>query len=219
VHILPRILAIHRGTDPFHYSDVSLNVELGNDALTDSPAKLTDVIFKSNIIYCHRLFRVNYTTYDLQRKSDAVNPHTDHRDVMLLSCSDGSSQHPFCYARVWGIFHANSIYTGPELRDYQSRCIKFLWVWWFEVLEDRPSGWQHLAFDTARFVPMVEDDAFGFVDPADVLQDCHIIPSFADGMLHPDGITTSLCARDSGDWKCYYVNRYELCVAGTRVHG
>ena len=91
------------------------------------------------------------------------------------------------------------------LRDYQSWCIEFLWVQCFEVLEDHPSGWQHLAFDTTRFVLMVEDDAFGFMDPADVLQACHIIPSFTDGMLHPDGIATSLCTCDSGNWKHYYV--------------
>jgi hypothetical protein len=181
------------------------------------PAKLTDVVFKGNRIYRHRLLRVNYTTYDLRRESDAVNPRTDHRDIMLLSRSglDESSQHPFCYARVLGIFHANIIFTGTGSRDYQSRRIEFLWVRWFEVLEDRPSGWQHLAFDTLRFVPMAEEDAFGFVDPADVLRACHLIPSFADGMLHPDGIAASSCARDSEDWKHYYINRYGLYATET----
>lgn len=105
------------------------------------------------------------------------------------------------------------------LRDYQTWCIEFLWVQWFEVLEDHPSGWQHLAFDTARFVLMVEDNTFGFMHPADVLWACHIIPSFTDGMVHPDGIATSSCACDSGDWKHYYVNWCKVCVAGTRVHG
>jgi len=39
---------------------------------------------------------------------------------------------------------------------------------------------QH-ALDTVRFVPMADEDVFGFVDPADVLRGCHVIPSFADG--------------------------------------
>lgn len=192
-------------------------MEPGDDALADLPAKLTGVVFKSNRIYRHRLLRVNYTGYDLRRESDAVNPRTDKCDIMLLSQSglDGSTPHPFCYARVLGIFHANIIYTGPGSKDYQSRRIEFLWVRWFEVLEDRPSGWQNLAFDTARFVPMAEGDAFGFVDPADVLRACHLIPSFADGMLHSDGIAASSCARDSDDWKRYYINRCGLYPVGS----
>lgn len=137
---------------------------------------------------------------------------------MLLSRSDlDGSQHPFCYARVLGIFHANVMYTGPGSRDYQSRRVEFLWVRWFEVSEDRPSGWQHSALDTASFVPMAEEDAFGFVDPADVLRACHLPPSFADGMSHPDGIAASSCARDSGDWKRYYINRCGLDAARCNV--
>jgi hypothetical protein len=35
--------------------DVSLNVELGDDALADLPGRLTDVVLKGNRIYRHRL--------------------------------------------------------------------------------------------------------------------------------------------------------------------
>lgn len=82
-HILPRILALHQGID--QSNDVSLNVGLGDasDAPADSPAKLTDVIFKGNRIYRHRLLRVNYTTYEVQHESDAINPHTNQCDIML----------------------------------------------------------------------------------------------------------------------------------------
>ena len=217
-HILPWILTIHQGTDPSN--DISLNVELGNDdALADLPAKLTDVIFKANRIYWHRLLQINYTTYNLRCESDAVNLHTNHCDIMLLSCADididGSSQHPFCYTRVLGIFHANVIYTGPGSRDYQSRHIEFLWVWWFELLKDRPLGWQHSAFDTTRFVLMAEEDTFGFMGPGDVLRACHLIPSFADSLLHSDGIAVSSCTCDSGNWKHYYINRCGLYLAGS----
>ena len=34
---------------------------------------------------------------------------------------------------------------------------------------------------------MDEEDAFGFVDPKDVLRGCHILPRFAAGKRHPDG--------------------------------
>ena len=61
--------------------------------------------------------------------------------------------------------------------------------------------------DALHFVPMMENDAFGFVDPANVIQSCHIILAFAMGKLHPDGVAMSGCARDSDDWKRYYINR------------
>ena len=54
---------------------------------------------------------------------------------------------------------------------------------------------------------MDNKDAFDFVDPANVLRGCHIIPSFADGRLHADGVAMSRWANDSDDWKWYYINR------------
>jgi len=50
-------------------------------------------------------------------------------------------------------------------------------------------------------------DAFGFIDPADVLRCCHLIPAFADGKQHIDGIGISRNSRDADDWKYYYINR------------
>jgi hypothetical protein len=171
-------------------------------------SQLNDVLFNRNKIYRHRLLRVNYTTYDLQRDFDTINPGTDHRDIMLLSHSDGSN-HPFGYARVVGIFHANIVYTGPESKDFRSRRIEFLWVRWFDVIQDYSTalGWEHNLLDTVKFLPLEDDDAFGFVDPADVLRGCHVIPSYADGLLHSDRVGTSRCAGDADDWKCYFINR------------
>lgn len=126
---------------------------------------------------------------------------------MLLSNSD--DDHQFCYARVLGIFHTNVIYTGPGSKDFRSRRIDFLWVRWFEVLESRSAaiGWEQYTLDRVKFLPMADQDAFGFVNPADVLRACHIIPSFTDGRLHPERAAMSRCAGDSDDWKCYYINR------------
>ena len=208
-HILPRIAAIHQETNPRAALDsAALNLlQVSNETIPQSPIlQLTHVLFKGNKIYRHRLLRINYTTYDLQREFDAINPRTDHRDIMLLSSSDGNC-HPFCYARVLGIFHANVIYTGPGYKDFQSRRIEFLWVRWFEVIQDHSPLWEQQALDIVRFLPMADKDAFGFVDPANVLRGCHIIPAFADGRLHPDGVALSRSATDSDDWKRYYINR------------
>ena len=55
---------------------------------------------------------------------------------------------------------------------------------------------------------MHRTDVFGFVDPADVLRSCHLIPVFADGRQHLDGATVSWNGRNADDWKYYYINRY-----------
>lgn len=161
------------------------------------------MVFKQNRVYRHNLMQINYTTYNVRCAQDVVNPNTEHHDIMMLS---RSSSHPFCYAHVIGIFHTNIIYTGPGLLDYQPRWLKFLWVRWFELIE-QPSGDIDPALDALHFLPMMEDDAFGFVDPADVVRSCHIIPTFAMGRLHPNGVAMSHCAQDGADWKQYYINR------------
>lgn len=170
---------------------------------------LSHVILKGDRIYRHPLLRINFTTYDLRRETDSINTRTEHQDIMLLADGDVSEKHPFCYARVLGIYHANIIYVGPGTADYQSRRQDFLWVHWFELL-GQGSDWKHTTLDRVGFVPMDRDDAFGFVDPADVLRCCHLIPSFADGRLHPDDVAMSCnqSPRDSGEWKQYHVNRY-----------
>ena len=164
---------------------------------------LNQVIFHKNCIYQHHLFRVNYTTYNVHHAQDTINPCTDHWDVMLLAPLQ--SAHPFLYACVLGVFHANVIYTGQGLKDYLPRCMEFLWVCWFEVV-DVPVGWEHTALDHLRFMPTVQDDAYGFVEPASVLRGCHLIPAFASGKIHPDGVLPSQSGHEA-DWKHYYVNR------------
>lgn len=126
---------------------------------------------------------------------------------MLLSDTPTSTAHPFCYARVLGIFHANVVYNGPGLTDYQPRRLEFLWVRWFEVIESHQEQ-NAYTLDVLRFVPMNEDEAFGFIDPADVLRSCHLIPDFSEGKLHPDCQAMSRASRDAHDSKQYYVNRF-----------
>ncbi|KIJ64394.1 hypothetical protein HYDPIDRAFT_90003, partial [Hydnomerulius pinastri MD-312] len=210
-HFLPRVRAIHGvemcadSSEPsilgVHHAETSNLDRMEHHDLST----LNQVVFKGDRIYRHNIFHVNYTTYDVRRAQDTINPRTEHRDIMLLAPLD--SAHPFLYARVLGIFHANVIYTGPGLKDYHPRCLEVLWVRWFEVV-DAPAGWEHAALDSLRFVPNAQDDAYGFINPADVLRGCHLIPAFADGRMHPDGVSMSRNAKDGADWKKYYVNRF-----------
>jgi hypothetical protein len=47
-----------------------------------------------------------------------------NQDEHQNSCS----HHPFNYAQVLGVFHANVIYIGPGLANYQPQQMDFLWV-------------------------------------------------------------------------------------------
>ncbi|OJA16859.1 hypothetical protein AZE42_09971 [Rhizopogon vesiculosus] len=44
----------------------------------------SSILFKSNRIYHHNLIRFNYTTYDIRRAQDVINPKTPHCNIMLL---------------------------------------------------------------------------------------------------------------------------------------
>lgn len=216
-HLLPRIKAIHAneslartdlGTTPPPEQDMAALTATSSDLSEPDVGNLNQIVFKNDRIYRHNILRINYTTYDIRRAQDVINPNTEHNNVMLLATDgQGASGHPFCYARVLGIYHANTIYIGSGSRDYQARRLDFLWVRWYVVV-NAPSGWRHQALDTLQFTPMAGEDGFGFIDPADVLRGCHLIPVFDKGRLHPDGVALSHYARDADDWKEYYVNRY-----------
>lgn len=147
--------------------------------------------------------RVNYTTYDVQRAQDVVNASTSHHNILLLDDSD----HPFKYGRVLGIYHANIVYTGPGMLDYHPHRFDFLWVRWYRHMNPGTAGWRSLKLDQLEFYPVHDENAFGFVDPSEVLRACHIIPLFSFRKRHEDGHGLSMCARDSSDWTRYVVNR------------
>lgn len=170
------------------------------------------VFFKRDCIYHHRVLRFNFTTYDVRRGTDIVNPGMSRRNIMLLADhADGShpsNLHRFLYVRVLGAYHANVIYTGPGMQDYEARRFDFLWVRWYKVVNAGSSGWSTSTLDSVRFPPLHEDDSFGFVDQDDVLRGCHILPAFIKGKRQETKVDVSPCAKDSKDYQLYYVGRY-----------
>ena len=71
-------------------------------------------------------------TYDVRRGTDIIKPGTSRCNVMLLAdqiaSSDPTKLHHFLYGRILGAYHANVIYTGPGMHDYEARHFDFLWV-------------------------------------------------------------------------------------------
>jgi hypothetical protein len=169
------------------------------------------VLFKHDRLYQHNLLRTNYTSYDVRRGQDVMNPLTSHHNIMVLADpednNESTSDHPFRYARILGVYHANVVYVGHGMIDYQPHRFEFLWVRWYKNSGVVRNGWLDQKLDRIRFPPMADPDSFGFVDPSDVLRGCHVIPAFSRGKLYSDGKGMSTCARDSGDWAEYYVNR------------
>src|SRR5262245_39500369 len=163
------------------------------------------VFVKKDLIYHHKVTRFHFTTYDVRRGTDIINPGTTRCNIMLLA--DTTDLHHFLYARVIGAYHANVIYTGTGMRDYEARRMDFLWVRWYDVVDPASSGWGASKLDSLQFLPINGPDAFGFVDPSDVLRGCHIMPNFANRKRHLDGVGVSRCARDGKDYRRYYVGR------------
>jgi hypothetical protein len=57
---------------------------------------------------------------------------------------------------------------------------------------------------------MDDPAVFDFVDPADILRSCHLLPAFRFGRCHQGQIVMSPIAHNSEDCKFYYVNRYDM---------
>jgi hypothetical protein len=180
----------------------------GGDGVTGDQS----ILIRNDRMYQHKLIRFNYTTYDVRRAQDVVNPTTPHTNIMVLARDDDHTdkKHGFWYARVLGIYHMNVVYVGHGMVDYTPRRLDFLWVRWYQLETAEATGWAARKLHRLLFPPMSTDHAFGFVNPADVLRSCHIIPAFAKGRRYadtgrPGGL--SGCAGDSKDWNQYYVGQ------------
>lgn len=134
---------------------------------------------------------------------------------MVLSRDDDEASE-FWYARVLCVLHVNLVsYEKPH-----GERIEVLWVRWFGRDPSYKAGWGPRRLERIGFVPHIagaDDDAFGFLDPNDVVRACHLIPSFAEGKtseyLGPSevrsfGLTKALSKERTSDedFKYYFVN-------------
>jgi len=160
------------------------------------------VYLKKDQIYHHNLVQFHFTTYDIQRSTDIINPGPSHCNVMLLAdntdaIDNSSNPQHFLYTHILGVYHGNVIYTRPRMHDYEACCLDFLWVRWYELVDPESSGWHSSRLDSVCFPPMSGDGAFGFIDPRDVLHGCHIIPNY-HGHFKPDVILVVTSATAQG---------------------
>ena len=183
----------------------------GDDELEFSDEDRNSVHILNHRIYSAKVLRVNYTTYDIRRDQDSMNPRT-HCDIMVVSPEKEDGAHPFWYARVLGVFHADILHVGPASRNRSVQRMEFLWIRWFGVEQSYQAGSQVAHLPKIGFVP--DDSAFGFLDPSLVLRGCHLVPCYADGrtslLLPTVSMTAARHPGETDDWTNYYVVMYVL---------
>ncbi|KAG2100219.1 uncharacterized protein F5147DRAFT_777132 [Suillus discolor] len=193
--LLAKIKDILTTEDGLSHTNSSTAVTVPGSTTPTNANSEGQILIKADRMYRHNLMRLNYTTYDVRRAQDIINPSTSHLNNTLIST-----------LAVLGVYHVNVTYIGPGIIRYHSHRIDFLWVRWYQYV-DEGSSWCP-SLDRVCFPPMAEPDAFGFVDPNDVLRCCHVIPQFSQHLRHLDGKGVSRCAQDQLDWKFYYINRF-----------
>ena len=111
-----------------------LGLEHDADEVNFTESQRASITFVKNRIYQHKVLRVNYTTYDMRREQDSLNPRT-HANVMVLSQEDDTTAHPYWYARIIGIYHTFVLHeSSPE-----PILIEFLLIRWLGLDLDRTS--------------------------------------------------------------------------------
>jgi len=184
------------------------NREYDFDEVSFTEAKRATIMFVKNKIYRHKVMRVNYTTYDMRREQDSLNPRT-HANITVLSQETGPDAHLYWYARIIGIYHTLVRHdSSPDPIP-----IEFLLVRWYGLDLDRVSrfGWKMCRLPKIGFVPDHPDagsPAFGFLDRAQVIRGVHLIRSFTKGLTSNLLGPSSARLEHEGDldWLCYYVN-------------
>ncbi|KAF9043135.1 hypothetical protein BJ165DRAFT_1321614, partial [Panaeolus papilionaceus] len=174
---------------------IHLLTQLSDSATSQcfTEAELNSLRIRNNIIYAHSTARVNYTTYDMRRDFDTINP-CSHPFVMAISpetpgptahnahCPINISHPPiFWYAAVLGIFHTEVQRIGSNSPNLRHQTVHFLWVRWLEPVPGHQYGRHNSELPKLQFSPEDSESAYGFLDPALVVRGCHLIPAFNDG--------------------------------------
>ena len=189
---------------------------MADDGTRYTYAELGDVLIVNERIYDHKTLRINFATYDMRRDYDIVNPKK-HANVMAVSpgfdptLNQSEDGHPFVYARVLGIYHADVVYTISSSGISQAHTMEFLFVQWYQRDTSYNAGFLHRRLHRLSLCDANLDASFGFLDPDDIIWGCHLIPAFACGraaanVTTPDSDIVADPPEAIYDWRYYYVN-------------
>ncbi len=189
---------------------------LNRDYDSDTYGKFTDeerntVCIAGEQIYRCKTIRINYTTYDVRCDGDTINPRT-YPDIMVKSPETGQHAQPYWYAHVIGIFHTFVSSCHPQVTEKLTCQMDFLWVQQFGVEPGRyRHGFRYVRLPKIGFVESIDEHAFTFLDPAQVIRGSHLIPAFSEGRTSALLQATKLVAwvlnpEEENDWVNFYVN-------------
>ncbi|EPQ55319.1 hypothetical protein GLOTRDRAFT_24245, partial [Gloeophyllum trabeum ATCC 11539] len=135
--------------------------------------------FSNNCIYTHKILQVNYTLYDIHWCQDSMNPWSLANAMTLAqdadSLSSDSGRHPFLYAQILGIFHADIVHNVPTSSTQMTQ-MEFIWVSWYQLVNRSKGGFAAGHLHRVELVPKSDLKAFGFLDPDEVIRSVHLIP-------------------------------------------
>ncbi|EIW80600.1 hypothetical protein CONPUDRAFT_41266, partial [Coniophora puteana RWD-64-598 SS2] len=140
-----------------------------------SDEQLDSLVIGDNKVYEHKTLHAHYTTYDLRRESDTINPRS-RADIMVLSQDkpDEEDAHPYWYARVLYIFHVNVRFRGEA--PSKSRRLDVLLVRWLQRDPRFPCGFEARRLPRISFYPLGTSSCWDFIDPATVVRAAHFLP-------------------------------------------
>ncbi|KIK44191.1 hypothetical protein CY34DRAFT_80436, partial [Suillus luteus UH-Slu-Lm8-n1] len=194
-HLLARLRGIEYSGDKHNFTDEDRD----------------QILFANNKLHEHGILQVNYTTYDLRREQDTINPRT-RADIMVLSHEDDEERHPYWYARVVRIFHLDVWYYGGE-NAVASKPLRMhvLFVCWFGRDVSFKGGWSAKHLHRLGFLKGDDPTCFVFLDPDQVIRGVHLIPVFAHDRVTDHYMGPSFVRREQDgnkDWCYHYVNMY-----------
>lgn len=177
------------------------------DQFTEDEMRTVSII--GNRIYQHKVLRINYTTYNVRRAQDSLNPRT-HADFMVLAHEDDDDKtaHPYWYGRIVGIFHAYIRHTGTASITFDAQQVNFLWVRWYRRDLSYHSGFRAKRLHRLGFIDSTDDGAFGFLDPNEIIRAVHLIPAFTHGKT-TEFLGPSIARQpkeNDEDWQLFYIN-------------
>jgi hypothetical protein len=154
-HLLPQIQTALRQDAEFLPEHPSIKIGSNSESFHIGGNASHFVLFDQDRLYHHKLIRFHFTTYNVHRGTNIINPGTSRCNVMFLADDTANlTDHHFLYAHVIGMYHANVIYTRPGMSDFKAHRFDVLWVRWFGPANPASSGWSSSTLDLVCFPPM-----------------------------------------------------------------
>ncbi|KAF7293463.1 hypothetical protein MIND_01124000 [Mycena indigotica] len=186
-----------------HLRQRLLGSEYDGDDTCFTDEELINVVLEKDTLYSHATLRVNFTTYDLRRDQDVINPRS--RKFCIVAGQDPQNRHELWYGEVLGIFHTRVLLAD---QPNKARRMEFLWMRWLQRDVTYRCGLKAKRLPRVHYMPHDVPDTFGFLDPSDIIRGCHLIPAFAHGRTTqylPKSMARQASEQDQ-DWKYFYVN-------------